>query len=716
MSKFNLIIVLCFLASILDATQLSPLSKKFIEKHCSDCHDEDVQKGDVRLDNLSFNFTDKENISIWTNVFDAVSQGNMPPKKKKRPSEIEKAQFLKNIETSLISFEKSLKVSHTRIRRLNRQEFETTLSDLLETKLNIVDLLPEDAQSHGFDTVGDVLNVSSVQIESYLRAIDVALDQATYLYDKPARKEYNLSFLHSRTLMERDRKSMTAYADKDGMVFFSPQRLAGLSPVINCYSVAYPGKYIVKVKAEAVRSTKPLTLLVRMGDQGYSEGDKVPKTILGYVDVIPGKTQEFSFEGDFIRGQYFRAYPVTLPFLKMGGSFKGKQDTFLGPGIKVKDVKISGPIYKTWPPKSHKVLWGNTRLRKLKDVKPHLDHNKHLEFPPKLIAKPKMTRGKKVLGRIKNYYDPKQKWGGEAIYPDVRTPKDLHPIYEFAPSDSKKEATELIQRFLIKAFRREVRESESGFYVALVHGWLEQGIPFERAMKAGYKAILTSPDFLYLKSSLVKDKENGDTFLTDQALAERLAYLLWSSSPDKELDGLVKNKKINQSKVLDEQVERMLRDSRSNNFFKNFVGQWLDLRKIDFTSPDKHLYPEFNSFMKWSMTEESMAFLKELIHKDLSLLNVVDSDFVMINEELAKLYEIPGVKGPHIRRVKLPKDSVRGGVMTMGSVLKVTANGSTTSPIVRGVWILERIMGIHPPPPPSEVPAIEPDLNGAETV
>ena len=711
------ILLLFSIQTFANPMQLAESSKKFLEKHCVDCHDEDVQKGDVRLDNLEFNFADANNRQLWTDVFDIVSLGEMPPKKKKRPLKSDLDQFLSSIEKPLLTYEKGVKSgAQGRIRRLNREEFQETLSNILQTDLNIVDLLPEDAQGYGFDTVGKVLNVSAVQIESYLKAIDVALDQATFLYEQPQSKAYNLSFINVKTLMERDRKTMTALADKDGMIFFSPQRLASLSPVMNSYSVPYPGRYKVAVTAQAVRSKKPLTLLVRMGDQGYSEGDDVPKTVLGYVDVREGEPQTFNFEADMVRGQYFRSYPVTLPFLRMGASYKGKQDTYQGPGIKVMNVMIDGPHYEQWPPASHKVLWGNTATKKISGVQAHLDHNKHLEQPPKLKAKPKMTRGKRIEGKVRNYYDPKQKWGGEPIYPDVRSPKPLHPTMEFAPQDPKKESALLIRNFLQKAFRKNVTNSQESFYIKLVHHWLDKGISFERALRTGYKAILTSPDFLYMKSAQTIDNDHGRTELNNLALAERLSFFLWSSGPDKILLDLAVEGKLSDDSVLENQVERMLKDSRSQKFINNFLGQWLDLRKIDFTTPDRNLYPEYRDFMKYSMVEETKAFINELINKDLSVLNVVDSDFVMINEELAKLYGIPDIKGPEIRKVTLPEGSVRGGVMTMASVLKVTANGTTTSPVVRGTWVLERIMGIHPPAPPSDVPAIEPDLNGAVTV
>ncbi len=160
----------------------------------------------------------------------------------------------------------------------------------------------------------------------------------------------------------------------------------------------------------------------------------------------------------------------------------------------------------------------------------------------------------------------------------------------------------------------------------------------------------------------------------------------------------------------------MLQDPRAERFLESFLGQWLDLRLIDFTAPDSDLYPEFDALLKWSMIEETHRFFRELIAHDMSVLNIIDSDFAMLNDRLAKHYGVTGVEGSEIRRVSLPDDSPRGGVLTQASILKVTANGTTTSPVVRGKWVLERILGDPPDPPPPGVPAIEPDIRGAITV
>jgi hypothetical protein len=168
--------------------------------------------------------------------------------------------------------------------------------------------------------------------------------------------------------------------------------------------------------------------------------------------------------------------------------------------------------------------------------------------------------------------------------------------------------------------------------------------------------------------------------------------------------------------VLRAQVERLLSDPKASDFTENFTGQWLDLRDISFTEPDRTLYPEFDELLKVSMVKETHRFFEEILAKDRSLLEFVDSDWLILNERLAKHYGIDGVTGQEFRVVQRPPNSVRGGVLTQASILKVTANGSNTSPVVRGVWLLENIMGEHIPPPPAGVPAIEPDIRGATTI
>lgn len=275
-------------------------------------------------------------------------------------------------------------------------------------------------------------------------------------------------------------------------------------------------------------------------------------------------------------------------------------------------------------------------------------------------------------------------------------------------SNPQRDLSRLMASFAEKAFRRPVSEKELEPYLDLALATLDDGLSLIEAIRGGYRALLSSPRFLYFNEPV------GE--LDDYSVASRLSYFLWGTPPDSTLLRLAKQNKLTSPRVLKQQVNRMLDDPRSATFIENFSDQWLNLRDIDFTTPDSKLYPEFDLILKNAMVGETHAFLQEMIRDDLSVTNVVDSDFTMLNERLAHHYRIKGVTGTEFRKVELEPKHRRGGIITHASVLKVTANGTTTSPVVRGVWMLESILGEKTLPPPDDVPAIEPDIRGAKTI
>jgi mono/diheme cytochrome c family protein len=270
------------------------------------------------------------------------------------------------------------------------------------------------------------------------------------------------------------------------------------------------------------------------------------------------------------------------------------------------------------------------------------------------------------------------------------------------------DAERILRDFTRRAFRRPVTDEDIQPFLARAKTKLDQNASFEQAVRVGLKAVLVSQPFLFLREQPGK--------LDDFALASRLSYFLWSSMPDEKLLTLAEQGTLSRPDVLHEQVERMLQDSKAAAFTENFAGQWLGLRAIHDTMPDPMLYPEFDDILKVSMVKETLLFFDEVLKNDLSLTNFVDSHFAMLNSRLARHYGIPGVEGLEFRKVALPPESHRGGVLTMASVLKVTANGTTTSPILRGAWVLDRILGTPPPKPPVDVEAVEPDIRGATTI
>ncbi len=279
------------------------------------------------------------------------------------------------------------------------------------------------------------------------------------------------------------------------------------------------------------------------------------------------------------------------------------------------------------------------------------------------------------------------------------------------PAATVADARDIFARFLPRAFRRPVNRQEEDRYVGLVQKLMDKGDSFESALRAGLRAILCSSDFLFLNEAIAAGRERID----DYTVASRLSYFLWSSMPDEELFDLAARGKLSDPDVRRQQVQRMLANAKAAEFTKNFAGQWLKQRSLAENEPDQMLYPEYDALLEHSMGEETRQFFEEVLRGNLSVMEFVDSGWSILNDRLAKHYGVPGVVGVQMRRVDLPADSVRGGLLTQASILKVTANGTTTSPVLRGAWAIENLLGIHVPPPPP-VPAVEPDLTGATTL
>lgn len=268
----------------------------------------------------------------------------------------------------------------------------------------------------------------------------------------------------------------------------------------------------------------------------------------------------------------------------------------------------------------------------------------------------------------------------------------------------------MLRSFLARSYRRPVIKADIQRFLALFDDQFKQGNGFTRSLLTAYTAVLSSPGFVFVEADPGR--------LDDHALATRLGLFLWNSIPDETLRALADRGELGKPEVLRAQTERMLGDPKSRRFVEAFTDYWLDLRKIDDTSPSTTLYNDYelDDPLKLAAVEETRLFFAELLRADVPARNVVDSDFSFLNERLADHYGIPGVSGATFRKVALPPDSLRGGLMTQASVLKVTANGTTTSPVLRGHWITERILGLETPPPPPTVEAVEPDIRGAVTI
>ena len=267
---------------------------------------------------------------------------------------------------------------------------------------------------------------------------------------------------------------------------------------------------------------------------------------------------------------------------------------------------------------------------------------------------------------------------------------------------------EVVSRIGPRALRRPLGNDEAVNWAALAKPVLTEGRGFEQALRIVLRALFSSPEFLYHQA------EPGP--LNDYALATRLSYFLWKSLPDGQLFLLAANGKLGEPTVLAAEVDRMLDDERSKRFVEDFLDQWLGLQDIDATTPDQQLYPEYDDVLRQAMLEETRHFFSELIWEDRGVREFIESDFTFLNRRLAEHYGIPGVEGLQFRKVKLPSKSRRGGLLTQASILKVTANGTNTSPVPRGSFVLSNLLGTPPSPPPPGAGAIEPDTRGTTTI
>ena len=300
----------------------------------------------------------------------------------------------------------------------------------------------------------------------------------------------------------------------------------------------------------------------------------------------------------------------------------------------------------------------------------------------------------------------------KALGDDERTSRSFQRIMACSGTGSDEERRSCVRRilssFAAMALRRPTTDEEVSRLVALAMAAIEAGDTFDEGIKLAMEATLVSPHFLFRVESgpTTEAKERSEDELTlplgDYALATRLSYFLWSSMPDKELLGLAYEGRLNDDDVLAEQTRRMLSDPRSGALIENFAGQWLQTRLLERAEPDPNRYPGIDLALKRDMETETLRFFEVVVREDRSVLDFIDGEFTFLNERLANHYGIEGIKGEEFRHVSLA-DSHRSGILTHASILTLTSNPTRTSPVKRGKWILEQILGTPPPPPPPNV-------------
>lgn len=667
-----------------------------------ECHDGETKKGDLDLEHLSVQLDDPANFANWVKVDDRVAAGEMPPPKKARPEAADLKGFTNSLTSLLLSADEGRIAREGRAtqRRLNRYEYEETLRDILSLPyLEVKAFLPEDREAHGFNKIGDALDVSHVQMARYLSAAEFALRQAMaaqvaeperktnrfYTWEErefwgkiklegpPNRRTFPLVGLDLQTnIMAEQRPRMPKTTEperreKEAMAVvvstYEPTeiRFGGFrAPVAGRYRLTFSGYSISMgpkfTEVSAAKRSEPVTI--------YAETPPRSLRKVGGFDFGPEPTTH-EIEAWLLAGETIRPDAARL-FRSRPPDHKNPLATPEGmPGVAFAWMEVEGPIIDEWPPAGHKLLFGKLEMK---------------DRPP-IITTNRAGIQRRMPGGV-----------------------------EISSKDPTEDARVLLTGFMERAYRRRIEKREVERFLGVTTRALTNGYSFTDSMIAGYTAILSSPAFLYFHEQPGR--------LNDWALAERLSYFLWNTCPDARLRELAARGELHKRKTLEAETDRLLNDSRSKQFVDAFLDYWLDLRLIAGAAPDEELYPDYqlDDLLAESMIGETQGFFTELIKRDLPVTNLVSSDFAVINERLATHYGIPGVDGVVLRRVTLPKKSVRGGLLTQASVLKVTANGTTTSPVKRGAWIMTRLIGKPPSPPPPNLPAVEPDIRGATTI
>ncbi|HUR58110.1 MAG TPA: DUF1592 domain-containing protein [Opitutaceae bacterium] len=754
----------CFALALLGAVapgraaEPPPGTAAFIEKHCASCHNDVDREAELDLTRLAYSPDDKANLALWINVHDRVKAGEMPPKKKPRPDTVELTAFVASLADQLTASDQARIAREGRAmqRRLNRYEYDNALRDLLQIPwAQVKDKLPLDGEQHGFNKSGEALDVSFVQIERYLGAADYAMRQAMVAaFERPERT--------TRRIYAREAFGTFSYWPRengtlpDRLAFpvldshAQPEVRAGRAPNSNPetrereavgkvssifsdaggynwgFAAPTPGRYRIRVKGYSI--------WVSGGGIGrwFYEGQGAEKAPVYWLpvwhrpnsdEVWPGRTHEpigiyaqssgqtrpigavdFSpeasvgeIEATLAAGESVRTDGMRLFRTRVNGTdeqYVNPLATKDGmPGYAVQWLEVEGPLEDHSPTAGYKLLFGDLPMRRVEAGQPG-------GVPLEGIGLAAGGRG--------GFGGAGARGGGRG--PGGRGGGAPSLVVEVVSEKPREDAERLLNDFVRAALRRPAQEIELKGFRALFDQEFAQGSGFARAMLTAYTGVLASPGYVFLEEPAGR--------LDSMALATRLSLFLWNSLPDVALRARAESGDLRKPEVLRAETERLLNDARSDRFIEAFTDYWLDLRKVDDNSPSSTLYNDYelDDPLKLAAVDEARLFVAELVRGDLPARSIVSSDFTFLNDRLAQHYGIPGVPGARMRRVPLPAGSDRGGLMTMASVLKVTANGTTTSPVLRGHWITERIMGIATPPPPASVKAVEPDIRGAVTI
>ena len=638
----------------------------FVEKHCVRCHGPEKEKGELRIDRLSRDFKLGADTHHWAEMMEQVNSGEMPPKKDKepRPTQAEIAAFVTSLDAALKSgraerLSARPPVTHY---RLSRKEYQNTVYDLLGARYNPAapGALNEDTLWHGFERIGSSLSLSPSHVDRYYRAADTVLERTFPTKTVEARKVR----MTAAEMHYGDMKTAQAALDRFGIkrplrqLLFPGRVETALSP--NWFGKPGPehsGLYRLRLKASGIRPIggQPAHLSI-----GKSTGEETVASLIEF-DINAPEDSPKVYEFDV-----YLDMPTTLHFSVVATEGVDRR---------------SGAAFRN-------VLGSRTYLFTHSSERQLLNTNAPQMFD---------DQGNGIFSTVLVDWI---EWEGPLV-----TPAEQARRQGLMPADdaSAEAVAEQLRKFAERAWRRPVRVEELSEYLKAYASERAAGEKTSEAYRVALQGVLTSRNFIYLVEGEPAKRDK----LTDWELASRLSYLLWSSMPDDALFAAAKDGKLGGAE-LGKQLDRMLKDPKAGRFVDDFARQWLQLHRVGMFPPDKKLYPNYDSWLETSMRDEVVEYFREMFAQNLSVDAFIDSDWTMANSRLCDFYGLPAPKNEGFQRISLKPADHRGGLLTMGAVLGLSSDGTRHRPIHRGVWLSEAIFGKTPPPPPANVPAIEP--------
>jgi hypothetical protein len=673
-----------------------------LAKACFECHGPDKQKGDLRIDTLNADLFSGDDVDWWLEVLAVLTNGEMPPEDDVELADDDRARVIEWLaaEIQTASSTRRATAKHSSFRRMTRYEYNYALQDLLGLPFDFAEDLPPDPTSEeGFQNSSEVLHLSSMQFRAYLDSSRRALQLATVSGERPELLHWGVSMKSAATIewkkqgnqlkslrkkhkdepekleAELAKKEKGFVTRPNGVHYFNPEtgHRARQSWGYNGAKFAWaPTKERVDVPSvsQHIAVVPPQkNLIVELGDQLPEKGTlRVRVRAFSEQGSAPGMQLLFGWQASNDSSASFR----------------------ISDEMVVVDAPATEPRFYQWDvPLSQ--IYPRNLVRKTAKMGGLPSPSEYLK-----IVNSSMTSGDIHIDYVEVTAPYYEQWP-PASHTQIFGAKRKH-------SNESAHAHDVLTQFMSRAWRREATDSEVKQKVRLFRKLRRECDSFEDAMIETLAAVLASPNFLYVVSSV----SDG---LSDQELATRLSMFLWCSTPDTELQGLAADGQLRDADIFAGQVQRMLADVKARRLSKHFVRQWLNLELLDFLHVDRKAFPRFNANLREAMAQEPVAFFHEVMQRDHSALEFLHASFTMSNERLAKHYGFSGVTGEQFRRVELPEklisDQGRGGLLTQAGLLAMNSDGVDSHPLKRGVWMLERLLNDPPPPPPPAVPEID---------